>query len=233
MNTAALYLRFSPRPDAEEARSLEVQEERCRTYCGLWNLDPAHVVRDPETSARTTALDERDGGQELLRLIRSGVKHIVVQKLDRIFRSLDGRQWLDQWAKRGVSLHLADQGGCSLNSGTAVGRFLLGQLLLVAELEPALTSERTSGAMRYRQNGGQAMSAQAPYGFQEGPENDGKRSWIESPEEQSVVARVRYLSGLGLGARRIAAKLREEGAPCRGKDWHPGTIQRILKRPRS
>jgi DNA invertase Pin-like site-specific DNA recombinase len=228
---ALLYLRFSPRPNAEDARSLEVQEDRCRAYCDMHGLTVAHVVRDPETSARTVSLDDRDGGQELLRLIRSGgIKHIVVQKLDRIFRSLDGRVWMDRWGKAGVALHLADQGGCSINTSTAVGRFLAGQLLLVAELEPSLTSERTSDSMRFRQTEGQAMSKHAPYGFMEGPVVNDKRTWVESPIEQATIARVRLLSAEGLGVRAIASTLQREGIPPRGKRWHHQTVQKMLDR---
>lgn len=237
--TTALYLRFSPRPNAEEARSLEVQEERCRAYCAIKGLSIAHVIRDAEVSARTVPLEERDGGKELIRLVKAGeVKHIVVQKLDRIFRSLDGRHWTDRWDRRGVSLHLADQGGNSIDTGTAVGRFLMGQLLLVAELEPAMTAERTSGAMKKHQSDGYAMGGALPYGYQEGPPErefrDGKlvdvRRIIEHPAEQETINRVRLLKQCGYGYRRIASSLESDGIPCRGKKWHAETVKRILER---
>ena len=52
----------------------------------------------------------------------------------------------------------------------------------------------------------------------------------EHPEEAPVVMRVGELHAAGVSTRAIAARLDEEGAPCRGVRWHRSTVRRLLDR---
>jgi len=230
MEKAVLYLRFSPRPDAEEAKSLETQEQRCIDYCRERGLAIVEVIKDPETSARKIPLEEREGGKELIAVIERGIPNIVVQKMDRIFRSIDGRIYMDNWSKRGVSLHLADQGGCSINCGTSMGRFLAGQILLFAELEPAMTAERTSGAMKSYQSKGRRMSARIPFGWKLAGVVHGKQMIEKCDEEQEAIRYIVGLDAKGIPITGIAARLEIAGMLYRGKPWHHENVRRILKR---
>jgi site-specific DNA recombinase len=235
MEKAVLYLRFSPRPDAEEAMSLETQEQRCSAYCRERDMEIVSVIKDPETSARKIPLEEREGGRELLTMISFGIQNIVVQKMDRLFRSIDGRVHMDSWSQRGVSLHLADQGGCSINCGTSMGRFLAGQILLFAELEPAMTAERTSGAMKSYQSKGRRMSARLPFGWKLGGvvyTTSGKKQQLieEDANEKAAIETIRDLAAMGRSTSDIIRILEEKFILYRGKPWHHENVRRILKR---
>jgi DNA invertase Pin-like site-specific DNA recombinase len=227
---AILYLRFSPRPDAEEARSLEVQEERCLAYCRERNLKVLHTIRDPETSARKIQLGDRTGGKLLLQLIEArAAANIVVQKMDRIFRTIDGRIMMDDWNTKGISLHLADQGGCSINCGTAMGRFLATQIIAFAELEPGMIAERTSGAMQKYQREGRAMGGKAPYGTRN---VDGKL--LPEEKEKKIIDLIWRMSSIdNLSPSEISTNLNANGIPCRQTTWHHEKVKRVLRRAKA
>lgn len=230
--SAVIYTRFSPRPSPEESRSLEVQESVCRSYCALRSLDVTHVIQDAEQSAHKTRLNERPGGKQLLDLIDTGVTNIVVQRMDRIFRSINGRDWMDRWAAAGVNLHLADQGGCSINCSTATGKFISTMLIAVGEIEAGLTGERTSSSMRLRQSTGQIMGT-VPYGFKpDGTVNpDKSRNFVECVDEQFILRIIRQMNVEGHTSRETARWLNQNGMLTRKKrPWHHHTITKILAR---
>ena len=243
MNPAVIYTRFSPRPvkrrdgkqctaderdaEIEKIQSLNTQVDACTRYCGVKELTVVEVVRDPLMSARSVQLKYRPGGQRLLELIADGsVKHIVVQKIDRLFRDVEERGWLKKWKRAGVTLHLADQGGCSIDCSTATGMMFFTMMMTFAEFEPAMTAERTSGAMKHHQEGGRAMSKQPPYGKR--IENG---RLVDDPLEQDIVEYVLRWHESGAPATTIARFLETNGRPTRsGTPWRHSTVQRIINR---
>ena len=52
----------------------------------------------------------------------------------------------------------------------------------------------------------------------------------EHPEEACVAGLVNELHVAGMSTRAIAARLDEDGVPCRGVRWHRSTVRRILGR---
>jgi putative DNA-invertase from lambdoid prophage Rac len=244
-NTAALYARYSPRPkhkDIERAETLEAQLERMQAYCQLRGLEAAYRFADPLVSGRKP-LAERDDGAKLLRLLKVGkVKHVVVSKLDRIFRNqIDGTQTERLWRRKGIALHLADQGGVTLDTSTATGWLIFNQLLLLAEFEPRQTSERTQQASRRYQANGKRMGSIAPYGWMIDPASPLNKisglpsGLVEKPEEQAVLEQIRHWRfAEGLSARAITARLNELEIPSRrGGRWIHSTVERICSRLRA
>lgn len=222
---AVALVRFSPRPLPEEAKSLEVQEERIESYAARESLQIVQTFRDPETSARRVPLAKRQGGAAMLAYMEQhGIKHVVIAKLDRAFRdTLDGLSWLKRWRKAGVSLHLADQGGCSLNCNTATGELVMTFLLGIASFEPRQTAERTSVGMKHRQRNGQRMSGHLPFGYR----LDGTALCPDS-EEQKLRRRIVELSQADLGLREIARQVMAEGFRFRGGEIRHGLVKKAL-----
>jgi site-specific DNA recombinase len=224
------YGRFSPRPDAAEAQSLLVQQDRINAYAQFAGLNLLPYITDPETSARTTRLAKREGGAELLaKLGRRKVRHVVAYRLDRLFRNVqDGLTTMDLWASQGVTLHLAAETGGALNTANATGRMMVSLLLTMSEFEASLTAERTSAGMRRKQREGQRMSKIPPYGKQPDPDNSAR--WIAEPSEIAQIERIMAYAAIGLGAKRIAQALNAEGLKLRGRDWHFAAVRRIVAR---
>lgn len=225
-NRAVALVRFSPRPLPEEARSLEVQEERIRSYADREGLQVVEVFRDPETSARRVPLVKRAGGAAMIDYIeKHGIKHVLIAKLDRAFRdTVDGLTWLKKWKKQGVSLHVAEM-GVTANCDTANGELVITFLLGVAAFEPRQTAERTSVAMKHRQKHGQRMSGRLPFGYR----MDGE-ALVECPDEQALGERMVYLKDVcGFSLREVAAELTREGQEFRGRKVTKSAVVAGLK----
>lgn len=230
MERCLIYIRFSPRPycaDPDEVDSLAVQLERCRAYCRISKLDIANTFSDQLVTG-TIPLTDREGGRALLTALRNGgIQHVVVQKLDRLFRNTE--EALGQvraWDAAGVTLHLADQGGCSINVGTATGKFIFTVLAGVATYERDTTSERTSLTMRHQARNGKRVSSQPTFGWTEGPDG----AWVEDSDEQAAVGLIHRLHAQRFSLRAIGRKLEAEGILCRGHRWHHSLIKSILNR---
>jgi DNA invertase Pin-like site-specific DNA recombinase len=90
------------------------------------------------------ATTQRDGLNDLLSKLEA-VDTLVVWKLDRLGRStIHLLQLLSDLRDRGVDFHAITQG---LDTTTAVGRMVYGQLAVFAEYERNLISERTKAGM--------------------------------------------------------------------------------------
>lgn len=90
------------------------------------------------------SITKRSGLEELLASLEAG-DTLVVWKLDRLGRStIHLLQLLSDLRDRGVDFQAITQG---IDTTTAVGRMLYGQLAVFAEYERSLISERTKAGM--------------------------------------------------------------------------------------
>lgn len=236
---ALIYTRFSPRPTRKKKRAattdvtgestIEVQTDRCLAYCALAGLDAVAVLQERHISG-TLPLADRPLGAELQRRLDAGeAAHVVVQKIDRLYRDVpDGVATLRAWQAAGITLHLADEGGNAINTSTAVGELLITQLLAIAQFYQRTTVERTRDNMAWRQAQGQRMGSVAPFGYRIDPDDPDRL--VEDPHEQAAIARMRAIKQKRpqIGLRALGRLLTEEGFQCRGNGWHHNTIKKIL-----
>lgn len=235
MNNAIIYTRYSPRPtkdgDAEriaaneDAETIRLQVEVCQRYAMMKSLLVSEVLKDPETSARKTPLFERECGWRLKNLPKG--THVICSKLDRMFRSTaDGLLTMQFFKTRGIVLHFADQGGCTLDLSTAEGEFLVTILLSAAALEPRRTADRTSKAMKHRQENGQRMTSAKtlPFGQMIDPNNPART--IECPDELSAIDQAHALHLDGVSLREIAKAV----GPIRGKILSPQSVKQLISK---
>lgn len=236
MLDTTLYCRFSDRPlkdgeaesiaRQEDAASIQTQLEANRRYCTFHNLKVTSILKDTFISARLVPLFERPEGSKLKDLPPG--HNVVCAKLARMFRNVDdGRDTLAHFQKRGVILHFSDEGGVSINTGTAKGKLVATMLLAVAEYEPEETAERTSQGMCRRQRDGQRMSRQGyePYGKMTDPYDPSRL--IDNPEEIAVIGIVKAMHAAGNSLNAICRAM--DGVPLRGKRWHPMKVSKMLQ----
>lgn len=224
MEKAAVYLRVSTQEQAQEGVSLGAQEERIRAYCSMRGLEPVAVVREEGVSGGKP-LSGRPGGVELLSMLAHGeAEHVVVLKLDRLFRDAeDALRQTRAWDKAGVSLHLVDMGGQAIDTRSATGRMVLTMMAAFAELERGVIRERTSTALRYKK-ARREVYGPTPYGY----DRRGS-SLVEAAVEQAVLRDVRAMRTAGRSLRSIAQELAERGvATKRGGRWQAATVARLL-----
>jgi DNA invertase Pin-like site-specific DNA recombinase len=149
----------------KQSMTREVQESRTEDHY-LRMLKPEGVrwggfMYDPATSAGKP-FSEREAGRQLFVMARPG-DHIVVTKLDRLFRKLlDGVATIEQLEKRGVSIHALDY---PIGANDAIGRLIRNLLLSMAELERELARERTEAVFTTRMEQGLPASKGCAVGW--------------------------------------------------------------------
>ncbi len=225
---AALYLRVSTEEQAREGVSLDAQEARLHAYAAAHGLEVTVTYRDSGVSG-SVPLAERPAGRELLAALEAGtVQHVLAFKLDRLFRdAVDCLRTARQWDESGTSMHLVDMGGQTVNTGSAVGRFFLGLLAGVAELERSLISERVSMALQHKISKGERVGA-PPYGY---AASDDGTAWVPVPEEQRVLGEMRVMRARGDTLEAIADSLNARGVSAkRSRVWHTSSVCRALRR---
>jgi DNA invertase Pin-like site-specific DNA recombinase len=224
---AVLYLRVSTQEQSMEGHSLPMQEARLRSYCAMRGLTIVDMLIDAGVSGGI-ALEEREGGQSMLALVKAGaVSHIVALKLDRLFRScVDCLQTTEHWEKKGLALHLVDIGGQAVDSSSAMGRFFLTMMAGAAELEKNLIGERTAQALQHKRAQGERVGTVA-YGKTLAADGIHLE---DNPAEQDVIATAQIYAQHGLSLRKIAARLADEGYMSRtDKPFTPQAIANMLE----
>jgi DNA invertase Pin-like site-specific DNA recombinase len=232
-----IYSRYSPRPEKdgdaeriaadEDAQTIQLQIETCYRYSAMRQLPVTDTIRDPETSARMTPLFDRPAGSQL-KFLPPG-SHVICSKLDRVFRSTaDGLLTMTYFKKHGITMHFADQSGCTLDLSTGDGEFMFTVLLAAASLEPRRTADRTSKAMKARQSNGERMTSKQtiPFGYMLDPDDEDRI--IICDEEQRAMKIASEMDRQGASLRAIARKI----GPLRGKSLHHNSVQRLIDRYR-
>lgn len=222
------YCRVSTQEQAEQGISLDAQEARIRAYATMRGLELVDVVVDAGVSAGKYTLEQREGGRQVLAAIRGRtVRHIIALKLDRLFRDAeDALHQTKAWDKAGVSLHLIDIGGASIDTASAMGRMFFLMMAGFAEMERNLIAERTTTALSRKHEKGERIGC-LPYG--KALDADGVHL-IDHAAEQAVIATVRELRASGLSYRAIAGELNRLGLVNRagGRFLHTQVV-RILE----
>jgi DNA invertase Pin-like site-specific DNA recombinase len=218
----AIYLRVSSEEQASSGLGLDDQQTRCAAYVEALGLgSDVRVFVDAGVSGKTL---ERPAMAEVLALLRRrALAGVVVLKLDRLTRSLrDLLALVAEIERHGAALHSVTE---RVDTGSAVGRMLLGVLGSVAEWERETIAERTRAAVRAKRRGGGAHGF-APLGARV---EDGKL--VPVAEEAEAIAIIRDRHAAGASYRGIAAELRARGLPtARGGKWAPGTVHRVISR---
>jgi DNA invertase Pin-like site-specific DNA recombinase len=204
------YYRVSTDKQGRSGLGLEAQRQavRDRLDGGSWQLVGEYTeVESGRHKARP----------ELAKALAACKKHkakLVVAKLDRLSRNA------------GLLLTLLDSGVEVLFADMphipgAMGKFVVGVMAQVAELEAGLISERTKAAAKTR-------------GVRLGPHGAvlASRYRAEADERARALApTLRELQERGMSLRDMARELTKRKQPTpRGGAWHPQLVKRIAQR---
>lgn len=226
---AVAYVRVSTEEQAKEGISLEAQQARIESYCKLQGLTLTKIFTDAGVSG-SKRIEQRPAGQELLRFLyqirqAKGVVNmaVVAIKLDRLFRNtVDCLMTYEEWRKRGIAIHLANEGGNCIDTSTAIGAMVFTMRAMQAQFERDMTSERTRFAMAAKRAKSERQSGRIPYGFDEERVPDGKRfnedgspklvrKLVPNKSEQEVIQAINELCNRGVSYHGIARGLNEQG----------------------
>jgi site-specific DNA recombinase len=203
------YARVSTKTQAENGVSLEIQESRIRTYCGLYNLDLTEVIAEDASGATLN----RPGIQRVIAMLKAGeVGGLVVTKLDRLSRSpSDVADLIKKYFKNGMTLSSVTE---QVDTRSANGKLFLGMIMQVAEWEREIIVERTTEALAHKRSKGERVSNQPDYGMQVAADGIHLE---DCPEEQDTIRFILNAHNSGDSIRKIVALLDKRGIKSRGR----------------
>jgi len=219
---AAIYTRVSTEDQAKEGFSLDAQLDKLRSYCKArdWIIageyvDDGYSGRNVKRPAYNRMMDEMDKWDTIL-----------VIKMDRIHRnSKNFMLMMEDLKKHGKEFVSMTE---SLDTSTAMGRFVMDIIQRIAQLESEQIGERVYIGMeqKARTNSG-VLGFNIPYGYDY---IDGKL--VINEDEARVVKDIYswYTEGKSMG--EIAKMLNNSKIPTKKQGfWAKKTISTILKNP--
>lgn len=157
----AIYTRVSTDYQADKD-SLPMQRKDLIAYARLvLGCDDYEIFEDAGYSGKNT---QRPGFQDMMLRTRQGeFSHILVWKIDRISRNLlDFAQMYAELKKLGVTFVSKNE---QFDTSSAMGEAMLKIILVFAELERNMTSERVTATMISRASSGLWNGGRVPYGY--------------------------------------------------------------------
>lgn len=221
----AIYIRVSTQYQVDRA-SLPVQREELINYAKyVLGIEDYEVFEDAGYSAKNT---DRPDYQQMMARVRTGeFTHILVWKIDRISRNLlDFAAMYAELKRLGVTFVSKNE---QFDTSSAMGEAMLKIILVFAELERNMTSERVSAVMLSRANDGIWNGGKVPFGYSYDKQE--KLFHVYEPEAK-IVLHIYDLYEAIKSLTVVAKTLNEKGVRSRtGKPWNPTTIRTMLTNP--
>jgi site-specific DNA recombinase len=222
LTAVALYTRVSTEDQAKEGFSLDAQKDRLLAYCKARDWDVAGDYVDDGHSGRSV---KRPAYQRMMQ-DKDLWDAILVIKMDRIHRNarnfMEMMDNLQKWGKDFVS---ATE---SLDTSTAMGRFVMDIIQRIAQLESEQIGERVyMGMSQKAKSGSGILGSPAPYGYRF--ENG---EYVVVEPEAEVVREIfdEYCDGSSLAD--LCHHLKRRGIATRnGKEWSKMSLALILHNP--
>jgi len=220
----AIYTRVSTENQAQGGYSLPAQRERLLAYCNAHDWTVYKIYEDDGHSGRYI---KRPGYLQMLN-DRESWDMILVLKMDRIHRNsrnfMEMMDNLRTWGKEFSSMQE------SLDTSTAMGRFVVDIIQRIAQLESEQIGERVYLAMKQKaKTVGGPLGGNIPFGYDY---DIGVGKLVINEYESNIVILIfkEYLAGRT--SRDIAELLNSKGFTRRNnKTWERREVSKILRNP--
>lgn len=219
----AIYVRVSTLHQIDKD-SLPMQKQDLIAYAKLMlGTDDVVIFEDAGYSGKNT---DRPKFQEMMSQIRTGTfTHLLVWKIDRISRNLlDFATMYNELKDLGVVFVSKNE---QFDTSTAMGEAMLKIILVFAELERNMTSERVTATMISRASNGQWNGGRIPYGYEWDTED---QVFSYNSDEYNIVHLIHDKYEEMRSLVREARWLNEKGYRTRaGNLWSPVSVLIILR----
>ena len=222
---AALYTRVSTSYQVDKD-SLPHQREELINYSQYaLGISQYEVFEDAGFSGKNT---DRPAFQDMMRRIRQGeFTHLIVNKIDRISRNLlDFAAMYEELKELGVVFVSRNE---QFDTSNAMGEAMLKIILVFAELERHVTSERVTAIMIDRAQKGKWNGANVPLGYKWSEE---KKFPVIDESESKIVKKIfdMYISGDSMLAISIYLNKNNIKTKRNGR-WTNATVRQIINNP--
>lgn len=220
---AALYIRVSTLDQAREGYSLAAQQAALEAWAAQKGYATA-LYQDAGISGKD--IDHRPAMRQMLADVEAGkIAVVAVWALSRLTRSVaDLYTTLELLAAHGASLVSFTE---SFDTGTPMGRAMMGMIGVFAQMEREVTAERVRAAMAERAAQGK-RTCHSVLGY----DLDGSDSLVPNPAEAEIIRYIysKYLEHRSLSAVAELCRLRGYHGK-RGREMCAWSVRLILSRP--
>lgn len=222
---AIVYVRVSTKHQlGDDHFSLEIQEDKARSYCNFRDITDISVFKDEGKSGRKR--DGRQGLENSLNTLQSG-DFFIVHSISRLARNIiDLKTICKEITDKGAKfVSLTEE----INTATAMGRAMFSMIGVIAELDADLAGERIRGALSLKRQKGEFIG-RIPFGYVKDPENH-KRIIMTEDHRMVVVEIIRLKDVEKWSWNRISVHFNKtKNTPDGNNAWYPATIKRIYNR---
>lgn len=217
-----LYIRVSTQEQASEGYSIEEQKERLTKYADAQGWTVYRLYSDPGFSGGSI---ERPGLKTLITDVAAGkLDKVAVYKLDRMSRSQKDTLYLieDVFIPNGVDFVSMTE---NFDTGTPLGRAMIGILSVFAQLEREQIKERMSLGREGRAKSGLWHgSNRIPIGYV----YENGQLKIE-PYEAQIVRRIYQEFNNGRTVAAIVSDFKREGITTKYGRIQPSTVRSVIR----
>ena len=221
----AIYIRVSTQYQIDKD-SLQVQKRELVAYAQMvLGINDYVIFEDPGYSAKNT---DRPDYQRMMSRLRSGeFSHLLVWKIDRISRNLlDFSSMYKELKDLGITFVSKNE---QFDTSNAIGEAMLKIILVFAELERNMTSERVTAVMLSRAENGQWNGGRVPYGYDWSKEG---KAFSVNATEAKVVNLIYSLYEQYQSVMYVTRSLNDAGITTKaGKSWSTTGVYKILTNP--
>ena len=221
----AIYIRVSTNHQIDRD-SLPLQRTELINYAKYaLGIEKYEVFEDAGFSAKNTV---RPQYQEMIKKIRNGdFTHILVWKIDRISRNLlDFASMYEEFKRLNITFISKNE---QFDTSTAMGEAMLKIILIFAELERQMTSERVTAVMQSRATNGKWNGGRIPYGYDYNYETT---EFSINPNEHKVALLMCDLYETSKSLLYTSRHLNKLEYQTRaGNSWTPVQVRKILTNP--
>lgn len=221
----AIYVRVSTVYQIDKD-SLPMMKQDLTAYCKyILNTEDYVIFEDAGYSGKNM---DRPAYQKMMSQVRQGLfTHILVWKIDRISRNLlDFANMYAELKELGVTFVSKNE---QFDTSTAIGEAMLKIILVFAELERNMTSERVTATMINRANNGIWNGGRVPFGYAYDKES---QTFSFDEAEQKIVRLIFDTYEKTGSIVHTSRKLNDSGFLTRsGNVWSATAVWIILRNP--
>jgi DNA invertase Pin-like site-specific DNA recombinase len=204
--------------------SIEMQIEKIKDYCKLYNIELKKVFIDEGQSGSNI---DRKGYNEMIEYIsnqENDINALIVYKADRLHRKLKNLlEMIEQMEALQIAFISITE---NFDTSTSQGMLFLQMIGSFSEFERKIINERTKGGRVKKASSEKFAGGRVPYGYKL---INGDTLEID-PEEAKFVKQIFEMRKDGMSLSRIAKEINESGSRTKnGKEWNKQAIDYVLK----
>lgn len=228
MNNAIIYARVSSKDQEVEGYSIPSQLKLLNEYASKNNYRIVAELTDIETAKKMG----RRQFNHMISLIKNDktIKHILVEKTDRLTRNMPDHAVIDQLiSQSGITIHLVKENATLSNDSRSNEKFIFGIKALMAKNYSDNLSEEVKKGMQEKAAQGLYPSS-APYGYLNVRENGKSIIKVDLQAAPTVKKMFELYATGSYSLLKLRKHMLADGMVYRnGKKFYTSTVETILK----